>query len=80
MVYLGVGFLGFLFVVESLFSPIRNLIPVVVTSDGDLYLKVVEYEGYSINDYLDIALMALGIVLLFGAIGFWIKFKVRSNS
>ena len=75
MVYFGVGSFGFMLILESLFSPIRNLLPVVVASSESTYLKVVEYEGYSANDYLDIVFMVFGIVLFAGSIYFWFKYK-----
>ena len=75
MVYFLAGFVGFLFMVESLFSPIRNLIRVTTASSEEVYLKVVEYEGYSANDYLDIVFFVIGIALIIGSIGFWLKSK-----
>jgi hypothetical protein len=75
MGYFGSGFFGLLLILESVYGPIRNVLPVAVASSEDVYLKAVEYEGHSINDYLDILFMVFGIALLVGSIYFWFKSK-----
>ena len=73
MLYLLIGFVGVLFLVEGIIAPIRSIILTLKTSNGDVYLKFGEYEGYSLDDYLNIAFIVIGLLLVFGSLIFWMK-------
>lgn len=49
---------------EAIYYPVRDLLPVDMSGEGEVYYKVVVTEEITINDYIDIGLYILGTVSL----------------
>jgi hypothetical protein len=75
MLHLVFGIIGLASLIEGIYRPIRGLLLMAKAANEHVYLKVVQSDGYSFDDYLDFALIACGICLLVGSLVFWLKAK-----
>lgn len=73
MLYFLVGFAGILFLIEGVFAPVRSVFLMLKASNGEFYLKVVKHDGYTLDDYLNIGFVLIGLLFLLGSLVFWIK-------